>query len=143
MTHDKLQIMTSLVQKKRPGRIYLWLSAGFMMILGGVAAYLFLDRELFQGNSERMRKLEQADLSTGTGFAVGKLGEWPQWRGPLRDGIAHESGLLASWPKDGPKLIWQATVGAGYSSLAVFNRRAYTLFQDSQDQAIVSWDAES
>lgn len=143
MTHDKLQIMTSSVQKKRPGRIYLWLSAGFLMILGGVAAYLFLDRELFQGNSERMRKLEQADLSTGAGFDVGQLGEWPQWRGPLRDGISHETGLLASWPKDGPKQIWQAPAGEGYSSLAVFNRRAFTLFQDSQNEAIVSWDAET
>ena len=33
--------------------------------------------------------------------------DWPQWRGPRRDGISHETGLLADWPKDGPKLLWR------------------------------------
>ncbi len=29
-------------------------------------------------------------------------GDWPQWRGPNRDGISKETGLLKEWPKDGP-----------------------------------------
>ena len=32
---------------------------------------------------------------------------WPQWRGPRRDGISDEKGLLASWPEGGPKLLWK------------------------------------
>src|SRR5687767_14226104 len=47
-------------------------------------------------------------------------GNWPQWRGPNRDGISKETGLLKAWPEGGPPLVWKAT-GAGrcYSSLAV------------------------
>ena len=33
--------------------------------------------------------------------------DWPQWRGPARDGISKETGLLKQWPKEGPKLVWQ------------------------------------
>ena len=33
--------------------------------------------------------------------------DWPQWRGPNRDGISKEKGLLKEWPEGGPKLIWQ------------------------------------
>jgi outer membrane protein assembly factor BamB len=54
-------------------------------------------------------------------------GDWPQWRGPKRDGISNEKGLLKEWPKDGPKLLWQVDhVGAGYSSIAVKGNRIYT-----------------
>src|SRR5438034_1265652 len=34
-------------------------------------------------------------------------GDWPQWRGPQRNGISGETGLLKEWPKEGPKLRWQ------------------------------------
>jgi outer membrane protein assembly factor BamB len=41
---------------------------------------------------------------TGTGLA-----EWPQWRGPDRNGVAAESPPLANrWPPKGPKRLWQA-----------------------------------
>ncbi|HVX61666.1 MAG TPA: serine/threonine protein kinase, partial [Pirellulales bacterium] len=46
--------------------------------------------------------------------------DWPQWRGPNRDGISTEKGLLEKWPADGPKLLWQKTdVGEGYATPAV------------------------
>ena len=42
---------------------------------------------------------------------------WPQWRGPRRDGIAGEKGLLAHWPSEGPRLLWKAErIGRGWSS---------------------------
>jgi outer membrane protein assembly factor BamB len=54
-------------------------------------------------------------------------GDWPQWRGPNRDGISLDKGLLKEWPKEGPPLLWQVdTVGAGYSSLALKDGRIYT-----------------
>jgi len=56
-----------------------------------------------------------------------KPGDWPQWRGPSRDGISRETGLLKEWPKEGPKRLWQVdTVGVGYSSIAVKDGRIYT-----------------
>src|ERR1017187_8815162 len=33
--------------------------------------------------------------------------DWPQWRGPNRDGISSETGLLEAWPKGGPPLVWK------------------------------------
>ena len=36
-------------------------------------------------------------------------GNWPQFRGPQRDGISTETGLLASWPQAGPPITWTAT----------------------------------
>jgi len=46
--------------------------------------------------------------------------DWPQWRGPNRDGVCSETGLLKNWPADGPKLLWEATgFGPGYSSMAI------------------------
>ena len=35
--------------------------------------------------------------------------DWPQWRGPNRDGISRETGLLQAWPKTGPPLVWTVT----------------------------------
>src|SRR5262245_11889754 len=43
--------------------------------------------------------------------------DWPQWRGPNRDGISKDTGLLQEWPKDGPKIRWKRTdIGLGYST---------------------------
>jgi outer membrane protein assembly factor BamB len=54
-------------------------------------------------------------------------GDWPQWRGPNRDGISSDTGLLKEWPEEGPKLVWQVdSVGVGYSSLVVKDGRVFT-----------------
>ena len=47
-------------------------------------------------------------------------GDWPQFRGPNRDGKSAEKGLLAQWPEGGPKLLWSATgIGIGFSHVSV------------------------
>lgn len=54
--------------------------------------------------------------------------EWPQWRGPNRDGASSERDLLKSWPKDGPPLAWKTTgVGIGFSGVSVVGERIYTM----------------
>ena len=54
--------------------------------------------------------------------------DWPQWRGPLRDDISTETGLLRQWPAGGPALAWKATgLGEGYSGVAVAKGRIYTM----------------
>jgi hypothetical protein len=32
--------------------------------------------------------------------------DWPQWRGPLRNGLSSETGLLKLWPEKGPAVTW-------------------------------------
>src|SRR5579859_7705680 len=52
--------------------------------------------------------------------------DWPQWRGPGRDGVSNETGLLQEWPEGGPSLRWKATdIGTGYSSPAIAAGRVY------------------
>ena len=54
--------------------------------------------------------------------------DWPQFRGPLRDNVSRETGLLKSWPVGGPKRRWISTsLGNGYSSPAVVADRIYIL----------------
>src|SRR5262249_44322070 len=133
MIHDKMD---------RKARVYLWLIAGLVMLLGGVAAYLFLDREIFQVNPVLLLKLANADLSQEQGEKA-SAGDWPQWRGPDRDGFSRETGLLTSWPEKGPKQLWEAKAGAGYSSFVVVVGRVYCLLQDGKDEAVVCWDSDS
>ena len=54
--------------------------------------------------------------------------DWPQWRGPERNGKSAETGLLQEWPEGGPPLAWKSSgLGGGFSSLAVVGERIYTL----------------
>src|SRR4051794_17606283 len=54
--------------------------------------------------------------------------DWPQWRGPNRDGISHEKGLAKEWPQDGPPKLWKADgIGMGFSTVSVVGNRLYTL----------------
>jgi outer membrane protein assembly factor BamB len=56
------------------------------------------------------------------------LGDWPQWRGPHRDGHSSDTGLLKKWPKGGPKLVWKATgLGIGYTNVSVVGDHIYAM----------------
>jgi outer membrane protein assembly factor BamB len=69
---------------------------------------------------------------------VALAGDWPQWRGPQRNGISNEKGLLQAWPKDGPKLLWQVKdIGEGYSAPAVVGSRLYLLSNRGMDNEFV------
>lgn len=58
----------------------------------------------------------------------GHADDWPQWRGPDRSGVSHETNLLRDWPKDGPRLIWTfSDAGLGYSGFAIVGERLYTM----------------
>jgi outer membrane protein assembly factor BamB len=54
--------------------------------------------------------------------------DWPQWRGPHRDGHSSETRLLQEWPPDGPKLLWQVNdVGSGFSTPSIADGKIYLL----------------
>jgi outer membrane protein assembly factor BamB len=53
-------------------------------------------------------------------------GDWPQWRGPDRNGVSRETGLLQEWPSGGPAVAWSASgLGAGYGTVAVKGTRVF------------------
>ena len=65
--------------------------------------------------------------------------DWPQWRGPNRDGHSQEKGLLKEWPAAGPKLLWQVTdAGSGYSTPAVIGDRLYLLANEGLENEFVA-----
>ena len=71
-------------------------------------------------------------------YTAASPSDWPQWRGPERNGISKESGLLKQWPAGGPKLLWQLTdIGDGYSGPAVVGSRIYLVSNRGMDNEFV------
>ncbi len=58
---------------------------------------------------------------------------WTQFRGPNRDAISTETGLLRSWPEGGPKVLWTTEACVGYSAPAIYDGRVY--FNDYNREA--------
>ena len=67
--------------------------------------------------------------------------DWPNWRGPHHDGISRETGMLKTWPEKGPKVIWRAELGGGYSSVVVAGGRVFTQTKDKKEDVIVCFAA--
>src|ERR1700719_2822761 len=53
--------------------------------------------------------------------------EWPQWRGPMRDGVAAAARLPETWPAKAPEPRWRVRVGEGYSSPVVKDGRLFVM----------------
>jgi outer membrane protein assembly factor BamB len=53
--------------------------------------------------------------------------DWPQWLGPQRDGVWRETGIIETFPKDGPKVVWRVPIGMGYTGPAVASGKVFVL----------------
>ncbi|MFO0201933.1 MAG: polyvinylalcohol dehydrogenase, partial [Alphaproteobacteria bacterium] len=54
-------------------------------------------------------------------------GDWPQWRGPARDGKSAETGLIENWDTQPPKHLWTIEgMGEGYASVSIAGGALYT-----------------
>ncbi len=68
-----------------------------------------------------------------------KATTWSQWRGPNRDGVSQETGLLDSWPESGPPEVWKATgLGGGFSSLSIQGDRLFTLGKFGDETKLIA-----
>lgn len=63
--------------------------------------------------------------------------DWPRWRGPDLNGISRETGWSTTWPASGPKQLWKANVGVGFSSIAVSQGRTYLMGNRNKQQDVV------
>lgn len=72
--------------------------------------------------------------------AVTSAADWPQFRGPNRDGVSRETGLLKTWPEDGPRVLWRVPVGEGYSAMSVVGNRLYTMYNQGSDEIVAAHD---
>jgi outer membrane protein assembly factor BamB len=78
-----------------------------------------------------------------TSLPAVRADEWPQWRGPNRDDVSKEKGLLKTWPKDGPKLLWTyKEAGAGYSGPAIVGKTLYTMGAEGKKEYVIAIDVE-
>src|SRR5687768_2534211 len=68
--------------------------------------------------------------------------QWPQWRGPNRDGAVPKASVPAAWPaKLTPK--WKQTVGEGYASPVVADGRVYVHSRQDPEEVVTALDLAS
>jgi outer membrane protein assembly factor BamB len=89
-----------------------------------------------------IKSLVSSALVVFTLIACAHADDWPQWRGPNRNGISTETGWLTQWP---PITAWTQSVGIGYSSVAVSKGRVYTLGWSSiaQEDTVYCFSAKT
>ena len=67
--------------------------------------------------------------------------DWPNWRGPDRDDVSKETGLLKEWPKEGPKQVWSNdNIGLGYSSFAIADGKLFTVGAREDSEFLICLD---
>ena len=86
-------------------------------------------------------------LPAGFCFVAGlfsaNAADWYRWRGPDLNGISKEKNWQTEWPAEGPKKLWKASVGTGFSSFAVSHGRVYTMGNASGTDAVFCFDANT
>lgn len=68
-------------------------------------------------------------------------GDWPGYRGPHRNGISTEKGWQSQWPAEGPKRLWSAQVGLGYSAVSVADGKAFAMGNRDGQETVYCFDA--
>ena len=72
--------------------------------------------------------------------------DWPQWRGPGRDGVWREAGVLDKLPTGRIKLAWRAPISSGYSGPTVADGRVYVtdrLARPRESERVHCFDART
>lgn len=67
--------------------------------------------------------------------------DWPQFLGPERTGVYRGPALAASWPVDGPKVVWRRAVGAGFAGPVVAQGRVILFHRQGNQEIVESLDA--
>lgn len=85
------------------------------------------------------RVLAAAALACAAGVSL-HAQDWPQWRGPNRDGAIASFAEPATWPAALTKR-WQIEVGTGYSTPLVIGDRVYVFSREGEDEVLRALDA--
>src|SRR5438046_5430396 len=79
-----------------------------------------------------------------SGASLASAADWPQWRGPDRTGVSRETGLLKSWPAEGPKLAWKAEhLGEGHAAPAIARGRIYGMGLRGDEEVVWALDTRT
>ena len=75
---------------------------------------------------------------------LGSADDWPQWQGPMRDGIWRETGIIRDFSAGEPKVTWRAEVAGGYSGPAISEGRVFlTDYVREEGDAVPNSDARN
>src|SRR5262245_53669344 len=106
----------------------------FTLSLALPAALLFIWFSLQLGGASSAAKTDNPSASPNA--VPSGPGSWPQWRGPERNGISTDTGMLKHWPSSGPQRSWSiSSLGEGYGSIAIRGDRIYA--QGTRESASV------
>lgn len=88
-----------------------------------------------------LRKTSLLLLLTTLSAGLALAADVPRFRGPNGDGVFAESGLLASWPESGPKMLWSLDgLGESYSTVSVADGRIYTTGMTDKQGSVYAID---
>lgn len=122
------EIVADLV-KVEDGKVHLKLADGRVGVV-----------EIISLSLEDQEFLSQQASSTSSAGSAGGA-DWPQFRGPNRDGISPDENLLKKWPSDGPEKLWvYEGAGLGYSGMAVVDGKLYTMGTQGDEVTVVCVD---
>jgi outer membrane protein assembly factor BamB len=117
--------MTRSCTRWRKGALRLGVVAAILLASASYALFAKRDAERRREEPDRMRKLAASSLPPPAPGSEGTA-DWPQWRGPNRDGVSAATALRTDWPPGGPRVLWKQVIGRGFSSVAVVGARLYT-----------------
>ncbi|NOX55914.1 MAG: PQQ-like beta-propeller repeat protein [Planctomycetes bacterium] len=127
-------------------------SADALLVFVALTALLWATISGAADRPKSERALSARVVGTGTpasaeaameGLIASSEPDWPQWRGPRRDGISDEIGLLRQWPSDGPPLAWKvAGIGRGWSSPIVVGDRVFVTGDVEDELVLFAYDRQ-
>ncbi|RIK83340.1 MAG: polyvinylalcohol dehydrogenase [Planctomycetota bacterium] len=83
-------------------------------------------------------------LSSSAAEPTAASASWHQWRGPNRDGISPEKGLLDEWPKDGPPIVWKVKgLGRGFASVSIGDGKIFSMGRLKEAEHLIALDVKN
>jgi len=110
--------------------------------LGHLLCWLCFTPLLMAPGSPVAPVLADDSIPSGSSRSSASPADWPQFRGPNRDGVSGETNLLRSWPEDGPPECWRRPLGEGFSAVTAADGGLFTLFADAEHELAVRLDPE-
>lgn len=68
---------------------------------------------------------------------------WLQWGGPSGDFKVNTTGLADKWPENGPEMLWERTLGEGYSTILYKDEKLYTMYSNGDEEIVISLDSKT
>jgi outer membrane protein assembly factor BamB len=128
---------------RRPRKRTLWLLlAGIVVVILAVLGVVARNMLGYRTIPHTRIALRSPATNTATEVAVpDAVEDWPAWRGPRGDGISRETGIAVTFPAGGPRQVWAADVGIGYSSPVAAGGRVYLFTLNERKETLTAFDA--